>query len=159
MGTTATPARCVSSRKRLGPAAPRVTTMRSSATCASFTKSLRPVSLPHVALEGEPVAVEGRAVLGQGQRANPISPREGGKPALPLGGIGGGDEKRRRNHRALHVRARKARPPHLLDEQADVEQRAAAPAVLKRNQQPGPAQKGDLLPQLGGEPALARHAL
>ena len=46
MRRTVTPGRCASSRKRFTPAAPRATTMRSSATCASFTKTFRPESVP-----------------------------------------------------------------------------------------------------------------
>src|SRR5215813_207211 len=46
MGSTVMPGRRASSRKRFRPEPPRVATISSSATCASFTKSLRPVTRP-----------------------------------------------------------------------------------------------------------------
>src|SRR5207247_988412 len=58
-----------------------------------------------------------------------------------------------------HVGAREAGAAHLLEEQGDVDDAAAAAAILGGNQQAWPAEDGDLLPQLGGESALARGAL
>src|SRR5499426_3304320 len=53
IGRTEMPGARASSKKRFKPEAPRVATISSSATCASFTKSLRPESLP----PGSPASV------------------------------------------------------------------------------------------------------
>src|SRR5882724_1875417 len=114
---------------------------------------------PWLAHEPEGRLVDGRAFLGDGEHADPLSARHGREQALATRRSRRACEQRGGDHRARHVRAREAGAAHLLEEEDNVDHGAAAAAVFHGDQEARPAEDGDLLPQRSRKAALAGHAL
>ena len=109
--------------------------------------------------ERDRLIVDRRAFLGERERADAVAAGQGWQVPLALRSAAGSGDERGGHHRALRVRARKARASHLLEEEGHVDHGAAAATIFRGNEEAGPSQHGDLLPELLGEAALARHAL
>src|SRR5262249_60268489 len=82
------------------------------------------------------------ALFDQREGGDEVTARQGGEQTLPLLGAAAGGEQRRDDDRAGDEGAGQARVAHLLDEQDDVEQRAAGAAERRIGQQPRPAALG-----------------
>ncbi len=88
--------------------------------------------------------------LTHGQRGEQVARA----PALGPAERGGGDDG------ARDERAREARAAELLDQRERVGDAAAAAPEVRRDQEPGPAERGDLLPEIGREaPGVERQLL
>src|SRR5215468_5332647 len=112
-----------------------------------------------LAPERDGLAVDRRALLGEGEDADALAARQSRQVSLALRDAAAGGDEGGGHHRTLHVRAREARAPHLFEEEGHVQHVAAAASVLRGDEEAGPAQDGDFLPELSGEATLAGHTL
>src|SRR5215468_2106243 len=112
-----------------------------------------------LAREHDGLAVDRGTLLGESEDADALAASQRRQVSLALRGAAAGRDEGSGHHRALHVRAREARAPHLLEEERHVQHVAAAASVLLGDEETGPAQDGDFLPELCGEATLARHTL
>src|SRR6185503_1045751 len=109
--------------------------------------------------QGQHVGIEPSRLLEHRERADPIAQGQRGeeRPGPPPAGFG---QCACRDDRARDERPRHARAPHLLDERQRVTDGAAAAAQLDRHEEAGPAERGDLLPEIGREaPRVERELL
>ena len=150
-GRAVMPARSIGSTSAVGPAAARPSTITSVATCASGTKSLRPVRRPGAATgrasasgSSRPDSSSTASVQIRSPSARPGSSVPGAA-AAGRGQRGGGDD------RARDEGARAAGASQLLHQRQRVPDRASAAAQLRRDQQPRPSERRDLLPEVGRE--------
>ena len=149
-GCTVMPARSIGSRSAVGPAGPLASTITSVATWASGTKSWRPLKRPGSswAEPSRSASVQMRSPW-RGRRASRAraGPRPGraamvATTALAMNGLG-----------------KHARPSSSTSASASADAAAAAPEV-RRDQEPGPAERRDLLPEIGREaPGVERQLL
>ena len=100
--------------------------------------------------QGQPRRVESSRLLEHGERADPLAHRQGGEQCVGASSAGRG-QRGGGHHRARDERAREAGAPQLLDEGQRVADGAAAAPQLRRDQEARPAERRDLLPQIGRE--------
>ena len=126
---------------------------QSSATCASLTKSLRAGrAAGDVACAASRRRDRVAAAPRAGERADPLAPAPGRGAARCAAPRSPAEQERRGDDRARDERAGQAGAPHLLDQQNDVEERAAAAAELGRDQQARPAELGHAPPERVAKP-------